>query len=45
MNGSDKLDDAMRQKLGVYYHYYEGLENLNKNTGIQARMPFDMVIE
>ncbi len=45
MNGSDKLDDAMRQKLGVYYHYYEGMENLNKNTGIQARMPFDMVIE
>ena len=47
INGSetDKLDAAMKQKLGVYYHYLEGLENLQKNTGIQARMPFDMVIE
>ena len=33
-NGSDKLDAAMRSKL-----------DLQKNTGIQARMPFDMVIE
>ena len=44
-NGSDKLDAAMRSKLGVYYNYLQGLENLQKNTGIQARMPFDMVIE
>ena len=41
----DKLDAAMRQKLGVYYNYISGLENLQKNTGIQARMPFDMIIE
>ena len=45
MNPTDELEVAMRQKLGVYYHYYEGLENLQKNTGIQARMPFDMIIE
>ena len=46
MNGNDnKLDAAMRSKLGVYYDYLQGLENLQKNTGIQARMPFDMVIE
>jgi protease-4 len=45
MNKTNELDAAMRQKLGVYYHYYEGLENLQKNTGIQARMPFDLVIE
>ena len=44
-NGSDKLDAAMRSKLGVYYNYLQGLEYLQKNTGIQARMPFDMVIE
>jgi protease-4 len=44
-NGSDKLDAAMRSKLGAYYNYLQGLENLQKNTGIQARMPFDMVIE
>ena len=46
VNGSDdKLDAAMKQKLGVYYDYLKGLEDLQKNTGIQARMPFDMVIE
>ena len=45
MNGSDKLDAAMRSKLGSYYDYMQGLENLQKNTGIQARLPFDMVIE
>ena len=43
-NGSDKLDAAMRSKLGVYYNYLQGIENLQKNS-IQARMPFDMVIE
>ena len=42
---SDKLDAAMKQKLGGYYDYLQGLENLQKNTGIQARLPFDMVIE
>ena len=44
-NGSDKLDAAMRSKLGTYYNYIQGLEYLQKNTGIQARIPFDMVIE
>lgn len=43
--GSNDLDAAMRQKLGVYYKYYEGIENLSNNTGIQARMPFDMVMQ
>ena len=46
LNGSDdKLDAAMKQRLGVYYNYLQGLENLQKNTGIQARMPFDIVME
>ena len=45
MNEEDKLDVAMKQKLGVYYDYLKGIENLQKNTGIQARMPFDMIIE
>jgi protease-4 len=44
-SGSDQLDAAMRSKLGGYYDYLQGLENLQKNTGIQACMPFDMVIE
>ena len=45
MSETDKLDVAMRSKLGGYYDYFQGLENLQKNTGIQARLPFDMVIE
>ena len=45
MNKSDEIEAAMKQKLGVYYNYVQGLENLQKNTGIQARMPFDLVIE
>ena len=44
-NSNNDLDAALRQKMGVYYHYFEGIENLQKNTGIQARMPFDLVIE
>ena len=44
-SGTDQLDAAMRSKLGGYYDYLQGLENLQKNTGIQARMPFDMIIE
>ncbi len=45
LNGNDKLDAAIRQQLGGYYEYWQGLQNLQKNTGIQARIPFDMVIE
>ena len=44
-NSNNDLDAALRQKMGVYYHYFEGIENLRKNTGIQARMPFDLIIE
>ena len=45
MSESDQLDAAMKQKLGVYYQYFHSLDDLQKNTGIQARMPFDMIIE
>ena len=45
LNESDKLDAAMKQRLGGYYDYLKGLDNLQKNIGIQARMPFDIVIE
>ena len=45
MNDSDQLDAAMKQKLGVYYDYLQGIENLQKNTGIQARLPFEMIIK
>lgn len=42
---TDKLDAAMKQKMGVYYDYVKALENLGNNTGIQARMPFDIIME
>ena len=45
MNKNDEIDAAMKQRLGVYYDYFKGLDNLQKNTGIQARLPFDMIIE
>ena len=44
-SGTDQLDAAMRSKLGSYYDYLQGLENLQKTTGIQARVPFDMIVE
>ena len=44
-SNDDKLDAAMKQRLGAYYDYLKGLDNLQKNTGIQARLPFDMIIE
>ena len=45
VNGTDELDAAVKQRMGIYYDYIKGMENLQKNTGIQARMPFDMVIQ
>ncbi len=41
----DKVKTAMKNELGEYYRYFEGLKNLSNATGIQARIPFDMVIE
>ena len=45
MNKTDEIEAVLKQKLGVYYHYVEGLESLQNSTGIQARMPFDLIIE
>lgn len=45
VNKTDDFDAVLKQRLGVYYNYLQGLENLQKNTGIQARMPLDLVIE
>ncbi len=44
-SSENQIDAPLQQKMGIYYHYFEGLENLKENTGIQARIPFDMVIE
>lgn len=45
VNEEEKFEIALKQRLGGYYDYLKGLEYLQSNTGIQARMPFDMIIE
>ena len=45
MNKTDEINAALRKKMGPYYRYFESLENLQGNPGIQARMPFDLIIE
>jgi protease IV len=35
----------LRRKLGEAFHYYEQIDKVNEMTGIQARMPFDLIIE
>lgn len=45
VSGTDNnIDAVMRDKMGVFYEYYQGVENLSKCSGIQARMPFDMIM-
>ena len=45
MNKTDEINAALRKKMGPYYRYFESLENLQGYPGIQARMPFDLIIE
>ena len=43
---NDELDALMKTKLGSYYPYFEALKNIaTTDDPIQARIPFDMVIE
>lgn len=41
----DEVQSAIQKDLGIYYPYYQGLKSISEATGIQARMPFDIVIE
>ncbi len=45
MSKEDEIRAAMKQQMGVYYHYFEALQNIPDNAEVQARIPFDMVIE
>ena len=43
---SNEIDAVMKSKLGSYYSYFKAVENLvNANDPIQARIPFEMVVE
>lgn len=43
---TNEIDAVMKKKLGSYYNYFKAIENLvNANEPIQARMPFEMVVE
>lgn len=45
MSKEDEIRAAMKQQMGVYYQYFEALQNIPDNAEVQARIPFDMVIE
>ena len=45
MNQEDEIQAAVKQQMGPYYHYFEALKSIPDNAEIQARIPFDMVIE
>lgn len=41
----DEVQSTIQKELGIYYPYYQGLKSVSEATGIQARMPFDIIIE
>jgi protease-4 len=45
MGGQTRVKATLKQQLGDYYGYVEYLEQVKGMTGIQARLPFKMVIE
>jgi protease-4 len=45
MSGQTRVKATMKQQLGDYYGYVEYIEQLKGMTGVQARLPFLMVIE
>ena len=45
MSQEDEIQAAVKQQMGPYYHYFEALKSIPDDAEIQARIPFDMVIE
>lgn len=41
----DMKANAIKKELGVHYKYYQKIKEIEKYQGIQARMPFEFVIE
>jgi len=45
MSGQTRVKATLKQQLGDYYGYIEYIEQLKGMTGVQARLPFQMIIE
>jgi protease-4 len=45
MGGQTRVKATLKQQLGDYYGYVEYIEQVKGMTGIQARLPFQMIIE
>lgn len=43
--GQTRVQTALKEQLGDYYSYVEFIGNIDQMTGVQARLPFQMVIE
>jgi signal peptide peptidase SppA, 67K type len=41
----NELDAALRAKMGAYYTYFETIEKLSNTSEMQARIPFDLIVE
>ena len=39
-----KMDKALRQELGELYYTYKSLKTVTEAKGVQAKLPFDIVI-
>lgn len=44
-NKDKEIQNAIKTKMGPYYHYFEVLEQLSNTDEIQARLPFNMSIQ
>lgn len=44
-NNDKEIQNAIKTKMGPYYHYFEVLEQLTNTDEVQARLPFNMTIQ
>jgi protease-4 len=39
-----KIEQALQQQLGDLYFTYKGIKTLTESSGVQARLPFELII-
>jgi protease-4 len=44
MDSETKVEQALQQQLGDLYFTYKGLKTITEATGVQARLPFEIVV-
>ena len=42
--GDDKTEGMIKSKMGQYYPYYKSIRSIQHMNGIQARMPFELIV-